>query len=118
MDRVEALVDQEGGTLKDICSATAFVKRAKDTAVFQKIAADRGLAEFPGICVVADICRDELLFELDAELALDRSAVVSSVASEMTGMGQTVRRALYEQPLGGHVCYTERQSSLEKESTL
>lgn len=118
MDRIEGLVDQEGGTLKDICAATAFVKRAKDAAVFQKIAADRGLAEFPGICVVADICRDELLFELDAELALDRSAVFSSVASEMTRMGHTVRSALAEQPFGGHVCYTERQSYLEQESTL
>jgi len=118
LDRIEALVDQKGGTLKDICAATAFVKGAKDAAVFQKIAADRGLGEFPGICVVADICRDELLFELDAELALDRSAVFSSVASEMTGMGQTVRRALAEEPFGGHVCYTDRQSYLEQESTL
>jgi len=29
-----------------------------------------GLQEMPAICVVADVCRAELLFELDAEFAI------------------------------------------------
>ena len=29
--------------------------------------ADRGLSDFPTVCVVADVCREELLFEIDAE---------------------------------------------------
>ena len=32
-------------------------------------AASRGLDDFPGVCVVADVCREELLFEIDAEVA-------------------------------------------------
>lgn len=32
----------------------------------------RGLEELACVCVVADVCRDELLFEMDAEAAVDR----------------------------------------------
>ena len=71
-DKIEALIGQEGAGLKDICSATAFVKRPEDAVHFWEIARYRGLKDFPGICVVADICRDELLFEIDAEVAFPR----------------------------------------------
>jgi enamine deaminase RidA (YjgF/YER057c/UK114 family) len=71
-DKIEALIGQEGAGLEDICSATAFVKRPQDALHFWEIAGNRGLKDFPGICAVADICRDELLFELDAEVAFPR----------------------------------------------
>jgi hypothetical protein len=31
------------------------------------MATDRGLADFSDVCIVADVCREELLFEIDAE---------------------------------------------------
>jgi hypothetical protein len=31
------------------------------------MAASRGLDDFPYVCVVGDVCREELLFEIDAE---------------------------------------------------
>jgi hypothetical protein len=31
------------------------------------MATARGLDNFPCVCVVADVCREELLFEMDAE---------------------------------------------------
>ncbi len=68
LDKIETLLDKEGATLKDICAATVFVKHPNYANVFRKIAAARGLEHFPGVCVVADICRDELLFEMDAEV--------------------------------------------------
>jgi enamine deaminase RidA (YjgF/YER057c/UK114 family) len=71
-DKIEALIGQEGAGLEDICSATAFVKRPEDAVPFWEIAGSRGLKDFPGLCVVADICRDELLFEIDAEVAFPR----------------------------------------------
>jgi enamine deaminase RidA (YjgF/YER057c/UK114 family) len=71
-DKIEALIGQEGAGLEDICSATAFVKRPEDAVHFWEIAGKRGLKDFPGICVMADICRDELLFEIDAEVAFPR----------------------------------------------
>jgi enamine deaminase RidA (YjgF/YER057c/UK114 family) len=69
LDQVEALLGQEGAGLKDIAAATVFVKRAGDASLFREIIAARGIERFPAVCVVADICRDELLFEMDAEAA-------------------------------------------------
>jgi enamine deaminase RidA (YjgF/YER057c/UK114 family) len=66
-DRLETLLEQEGATLSDICAATVFVKLPEYAEVFWKMADERGLADFPAVCVVADVCREELLFEIDAE---------------------------------------------------
>jgi enamine deaminase RidA (YjgF/YER057c/UK114 family) len=67
LDKIEMLLGQEGTGLADICAATVFVKRPEYVEVFRQVAADRGLADLPAVCVVADICREELLFEIDAE---------------------------------------------------
>jgi enamine deaminase RidA (YjgF/YER057c/UK114 family) len=67
LDKVQTLLGQEGAGLADICAATVFVKRPEYAKIFWDIVADRGLADFPAVCVVADICRDELLFEIDGE---------------------------------------------------
>jgi enamine deaminase RidA (YjgF/YER057c/UK114 family) len=69
---VEALVKSEGGTLKNITEATAFVKRPADAAVYRKIVEELGLSHMPAVTVVADVCRDELLFELDAVAAFGK----------------------------------------------
>jgi len=66
-DRIEALLGQEGADLRNIAAATVFVKRPEYASFFWGMAADRGLADFPAVCVVADVCREELLFEIDAE---------------------------------------------------
>jgi enamine deaminase RidA (YjgF/YER057c/UK114 family) len=71
LDQVEALLGQEGASLNDIAAATVFVKRAEDASLFREMIAARGLERFPAICVVADICRDELLFEMDAEVVIN-----------------------------------------------
>ena len=70
-DKIQALIGQEGAKLEDICAATVFVKRPEFASIFWKMAAARGLEEFPAVCVVADICRDELLFEIDAEVVFN-----------------------------------------------
>jgi enamine deaminase RidA (YjgF/YER057c/UK114 family) len=66
-DKVQKLLAHTGTGLQDICSATVFVKRPEDARLFYEIASQRGLTDFPCVCIVADICRDELLFEIDAE---------------------------------------------------
>jgi enamine deaminase RidA (YjgF/YER057c/UK114 family) len=71
-DKIEALLNQEGAGLRDIAAATVFVKYPEYAPVFWKMAAARGLADFPAVCVVADVCREELLFEIDAESVLMR----------------------------------------------
>jgi enamine deaminase RidA (YjgF/YER057c/UK114 family) len=67
LDKIETLLGQEGAGLADICAATVFVKRPEYAEEFREVAADRGLADIPAVCVVADVCREELLFEIDAE---------------------------------------------------
>jgi enamine deaminase RidA (YjgF/YER057c/UK114 family) len=74
-DKIKTLLGQEGAGLADICAATVFVKRPEYAEVFWEIAADRGIADFPAVCVVADVCREELLFEIDAEAAVGRKRV-------------------------------------------
>ena len=61
---------QCGAELPDVCAATAFVKHTSGAAHFRDALHDRALDSFPAVCVVAEICRDELLFELDAEVAV------------------------------------------------
>jgi len=69
-DKIDSLLKQVGAGLADICAATVFVKRPEYADVFWEMAKNRGLEEFPAVCVVADVCREELLFEIDAEAAV------------------------------------------------
>ena len=70
LEKIEALMTQAGAGLKDIAAATIFVKKPEYTGIFWEMARDRGLEELPAVCVVADVCRDELLFEIDAEAVI------------------------------------------------
>ena len=72
-DKVQTLLAQEGAGLKDICSATVFVKQPEFAEIFYEMAAARGLENFPCVCIVADVCREELLFEIDAEAIVKTS---------------------------------------------
>jgi enamine deaminase RidA (YjgF/YER057c/UK114 family) len=75
LDRVAALLDQEQAGLPDICAATLFVKHCDHADIVREVLAEFGLERFPAVYVVADVCRDELLFEIDAEVVLPASSV-------------------------------------------
>ena len=70
---VSALIGEEGATLQDICEATVFLKHGGDFPLYREVAAQYGIADVPSVNVVADICRDELLFELDAAFIVDKT---------------------------------------------
>jgi enamine deaminase RidA (YjgF/YER057c/UK114 family) len=70
---VSSLISSEGAALKDLCEATVFLKRQKDFPLYLKIAEQFGITNAPGINVVADVCRDELLFELDAAFIVEKN---------------------------------------------
>jgi enamine deaminase RidA (YjgF/YER057c/UK114 family) len=72
-EKIDALIGQEGAVLADIVAACVFVKRPEDALVYQERVAARGLEALPAVVMVADICREELLFEMDAEVAFDPS---------------------------------------------
>jgi enamine deaminase RidA (YjgF/YER057c/UK114 family) len=67
LDKVAALMEQAGASLEDICAATIFLKNGDDAPAVRQVLADRGLEHLPAVWAVADVCRDELLFEIDAE---------------------------------------------------
>ena len=69
-DKIERLIGQEGAGLGDIAAATVFVKKPEHAFVFWEMIEERGLEALPAVCVVADVCREELLFEIDAEAAV------------------------------------------------
>lgn len=70
LDTVGALLGRAGAMMQDVAAATVFVKRPADASLFREIIAARGFGAIPAVCVVADICRDELLFEMDAEVVV------------------------------------------------
>jgi enamine deaminase RidA (YjgF/YER057c/UK114 family) len=65
LDKIASLLEPEGARLEDIGSATVFVKHAEDISLYLDVVKQRGLA-IPSVSVVADVCRDDLLFEMDA----------------------------------------------------
>lgn len=70
LENIQALLSSEKAVLEDICQATAFVKHGEHLPVFRSIAKDMGLSTDLIVCLEADVCRDELLFEMDATAVL------------------------------------------------
>ncbi len=70
--KIDSLLGQAGAGLADICAATVFVKRPEYAEVFREMTKDRGLEEFPAVCVISDVCRDELMFEIDGEAVVKK----------------------------------------------
>jgi len=70
IERLETLLEQAGATLHDVCAATVFVKRGPDAVAAREVLTEAGLKRFPAVWVEADVCRPELLFEIDAEAVI------------------------------------------------
>ncbi len=73
LENVRELLAVSGAKMEDICQATAFVKEQSDIVNYRRIAERMGLGDVPTVCTVADVCRDDLLFELDATAVLPSS---------------------------------------------
>ena len=69
-EKIEMLLGQVGATLADVAAASVFVKHPEHAQVYRERAAGRGLGDIPAVVMVADICRAELLFEMDAEVVV------------------------------------------------
>lgn len=65
---VESLLKESQLSLSDLCAATAYLKHPTDLPVLEDTLRRMGLAGLPVLPVVSDICRDELLFEIDGEI--------------------------------------------------
>jgi enamine deaminase RidA (YjgF/YER057c/UK114 family) len=67
MDVVEAILRSRGLSFADLTRATAYFRHAGDAGVFADWIAANRLAGMPVISAQCDVCRDDLLFELEAE---------------------------------------------------
>ncbi len=63
---IAALLEPVGGALADICSATLFCKDPSIYQAFKEVTELLGVPDFPVIPVLADVCRSELLVEIEA----------------------------------------------------
>jgi enamine deaminase RidA (YjgF/YER057c/UK114 family) len=67
MDVVEAMLRSRGFTFADLARATAYFRHATDAGVFAEWLTANQLTEMPVVSARCDVCRDDLLFELEAE---------------------------------------------------
>ena len=74
MDVVEAILSARGFGFSDLVRATAYFRHPADAGVFAKWLVDRQLWNLPVVSAQCDVCRDDLLFELEAEAASDAKA--------------------------------------------
>lgn len=67
MKVVQAILHSRQMNWKNISRAIAYFKHAADGWLFDAYCADLRIPDFPLLIVKADICRDELLFEIEVE---------------------------------------------------
>jgi enamine deaminase RidA (YjgF/YER057c/UK114 family) len=67
MDVVEAILRSRGLSFAGITRATAYFRHAGDAGIFAEWLAANQLAGLPVVSAQCDVCRDDLLFELEAE---------------------------------------------------
>ncbi len=63
---IAAILEQQGGTLRNITSATLFCKDRASWEAWNRVTALLQIPDFPKICVLADVCRHDLLVEMEA----------------------------------------------------
>lgn len=68
LDVMEAILAKEGLGWADVSRSVAYFKhKAEHLPVFHRIAQERNLPDFPLVCFQADVCRHDLLFEIEAD---------------------------------------------------
>jgi len=69
LENVDALIGTRGMDLDDIVTSTVFIKPGQDADVVRRVIAAGGGGTRHGAVMMADVCREELLFEFDAVAA-------------------------------------------------
>ncbi|MEY4939245.1 MAG: hypothetical protein RIQ93_980 [Verrucomicrobiota bacterium] len=67
MDVVAAILDSRGLSFRDVTRATAYFENPKFRRCFEVCCAARNLGAMPFVLVHADVCRSDLLFELELD---------------------------------------------------
>jgi enamine deaminase RidA (YjgF/YER057c/UK114 family) len=72
IENIESLLASGGAVFNDICQASAFIKYPEDVERLRRIFKLHGLEDLPLVCTIEDICREDLLVELDATAVIAR----------------------------------------------
>ncbi|MBM3839621.1 MAG: hypothetical protein FJ398_16955 [Verrucomicrobia bacterium] len=73
---VKAILESRGMNFSNTVRAIAYLKRANDGPFFERWCRKRGLESLPMLTTRADVCRDDLLFELELDaIAPDQSCL-------------------------------------------
>ena len=67
MKVVAAILESRGMDWADVSRAIAYFKHARDAAALERYCVARGLPPLPVVLTQQDICRDELLFEIELD---------------------------------------------------
>jgi len=63
---IAAILEAQGGTLENITSATLFCKDQAAYEAWNRVTRLLQVPDFPKICVLADVCRHDLLVEMES----------------------------------------------------
>lgn len=74
MDVVEGILRSRGLSFADLTRAVAYFKHAQDAGELRQWCAARGLPPLPVVTTHCAVCRDDLLFELEADAAFSPAA--------------------------------------------
>lgn len=64
--KIQTLLQPINCSLHSITQGTVFIKRKQDIECFKRLAVQLGFDQLPLVYVLADVCRPDLLFEIDA----------------------------------------------------
>ena len=67
MDVVAAIFESRGMGWADVCSGVAYVRNADHARAYRDYCAAAGLGDLPVVLTCNTVCRDDLLFELEAD---------------------------------------------------
>ena len=67
MEVVQAILHSREMDWGDVTRSLVYFKRGTDAPLFEKHRQENGVPPFPAITVENDICRDELLFEIEVD---------------------------------------------------
>ncbi|MCX5642874.1 MAG: hypothetical protein NTY10_06580 [Candidatus Omnitrophica bacterium] len=85
MEVVQAILDSRSMGWKDTVRAIAYFKDIKDTVFFDNYCRKHGLLNLPVLVVQNDICRDDLLFEIEVDLIAVNKAGSEKVTPAHSG---------------------------------
>lgn len=68
MEVVHAILESRGMDWANVVRSLAYFKHAKDAPIFEEYRTVNGVPKFPVVVVENDICRDELLFEIEVDV--------------------------------------------------